>query len=113
MVQDTSSTPPRTFASPAAPAPGRTLPHSIEAEEFLLSCCFLDGADVLSRCLEGRIRPESFYDAKHGIIYERMLELYNRRAPIDVAVVAEELKTSRKLDAVGGYQFLAQVSSRI
>ena len=55
------------------PAIGRTLPHSLEAEKYLLSCCLLDGADVLSRCLEARIKPESFYDPKHGIVYERLL----------------------------------------
>ncbi len=92
---------------------GRSLPHSLEAEEYLLSCCLLDGADVLSRCLEARIKPESFYDTKHGIIFERLLDLYSRQAPIDVSVVAEELKTSRQLDQIGGYAFLAQVSSRI
>ena len=92
---------------------GRTLPHSLEAEEYLLSCCLLDGHDVVSRCLEARIRPESFYDPKHGIIYECLLGLYNRQAPIDVSVVAEELKTSRQLDQIGGYAFLTQVSSRI
>src|SRR5947199_11818 len=109
MVQDTSN-PSRPAAAAAL---GRTLPHSLEAEEYLLSCCLLDGADVLSRCLEARIRPESFYDSKHGIVYERLIELYNRQAPIDVSVVAEELKTARQLDAIGGYAFLTQVSSRI
>lgn len=78
-----------------------------------MSCCFLDGADVVSRCLEARIKPESFYDPKHGMIFERLLDLYNRQKPIDVGVVAEELKTTRQLDAVGGYAFLTQVSSRI
>lgn len=91
----------------------RTMPHSIEAEEYLLSCCLLDGADVISRCLEARIRAESFYDSKHGIIYERLLDLYNRQVPIDASVVAEDLKTSKLLDDVGGYAFIAQVSSRI
>jgi len=92
---------------------GRMLPHSIEAEEYLLSCCLLDGADVVSRCLEARIRPESFYVAAHGVIYERLLDLYNRQVPIDVSVVAEELRTAKRLDEIGGYAFLAQVSSRI
>ena len=95
------------------PPGGRTLPHSLEAEEYLLSCCLLDGSEVISRCLEARIRPESFYDSKHGIIFERLLDLYNRQVPIDVSVVAEELKTSRQLEAVGGYAFLTQVSARI
>ena len=110
MVQDASSTSSRTHAAAAA---GRSMPHSVEAEEYLLSCCLLDGADVISRCLEARIKPESFYDPKHGTIYECLLELYNRQKPIDVSVVAEELKTSRQLDQIGGYAFLAQVSARI
>jgi replicative DNA helicase len=113
MVQDSSSLSPRAASAAVAPSIGRTLPHSLEAEEYLLSCCLLDGPDVISRCLEARIRPESFYDPKHGVIYEKLLDLYNRQQPVDVSVVAEELKTSRQLDAIGGYAFLAQVSSRI
>src|SRR3954468_20650316 len=100
MVQDASSNSPRSLAAAGMAAVGRSLPHSLEAEEYLLSCCLLDGADVLSRCLEARIKPESFYDNKHGIVYERLLELYNRQQPIDVSVVAEELKTARQLDAI-------------
>ena len=33
--------------------------------------------------------------------------------PIDAAVLAEELKTSKQLDAIGGYAFLARVTSGI
>ena len=107
--------PTSSVAAPRRPAaaPGRTLPHSLEAEEYLISCCLLDGADVLSRCLEARLAPESFYDAKHGIIYQALLALYNRQAPVDVAVLTEELKTARQFDAIGGYAFLTQVSARI
>src|SRR5471032_3213638 len=112
MAEDTLN-PTRRSDAPAPAALGRSLPHSIEAEEYLLSCCLLDGGDVISRCLEARLRPESFYDSKHGIVFERLLDLYNRQAPIDVSVVAEELKTARQLDVVGGYAFLTQVSSRI
>jgi replicative DNA helicase len=112
MADDPSSSPPGRRA-PAPVSAGRTVPHSLEAEEYLISCCLLDGADVLSRCLEARIAPESFYDAKHGVIYQGLLALYNRQAPVDIAVLAEELKTSKQLDAIGGYAFLTQVSGRI
>jgi hypothetical protein len=94
-------------------APSRLLPHSLEAEEYLISCCLLDGADVLSRCMEARIVPESFYDAKHGIIYQALLGIHSQSKPIDVAVLAEELKTSGRFEDVGGYAFLIQVSGRI
>lgn len=99
-------------AAPIRPAPGRRLPYSIEAEESLLSTILLD-EDVLPRCVEARIRPDSFYDSKHGILYERLLAMMAANKPISIDILAEELKTSRQLDAIGGYAFLVQVSNRI
>ena len=92
---------------------GRTAPHSLEAEEYLLSCCLLDGADVVARCVRAKIGPQSFYLAAHGIVFERLLSLKNRGIPIDVAVLAEDLKAERLLTVVGGFGFITQISSRI
>ncbi len=108
MADEKSSPPQRSGA-----AAGRGMPHSVEAEEYLLSCCLIDGADVMARCLEARISPESFFIPAHGIVFERLLDLYNRQAPIDVAVLGEELKAARQLDAIGGYAFLTRVSGSI
>src|ERR1019366_5980991 len=109
MADEKSNTPQRS----ASPAAGRSLPHSLEAEEYLLSCCLIDGADVVARCLEARIGPESFFSPAHGIVFERLLDLYNRQGPIDVAILGEELKPARQLDAVGGYPFLSRISGSI
>lgn len=92
---------------------GRHLPHSLEAEEYLLSCCLLDGQEVIERCMMKKIGPESFYDPKHGVIFESIIRLYNNQKPVDVSVVAEDLRTARRLDEIGGYPFLTQVSGRI
>src|ERR1039458_7942906 len=108
MADEKSIPPQRSGATP-----GRGMPHSIEAEEYLLSCCLIDGAEVIARCLEARIGPESFYVPAHGVIFERLQDLYNRQAPIDVAVLGEELKTAKQLDEVGGYAFLTRVSGSI
>lgn len=94
-------------------AVGRSLPHSLEAEEMLLACCLLDGVDVVERCIRARVGAHSFYETKHGDIFTVILRLFAASRPIDVAVVAEELKTARQLDAIGGYAFLTQVSSRV
>ena len=91
----------------------RTLPHSVEAEENLLACIMLDGADVLARCIGAGISPESFYVAAHGMLFRTALALHTRGEPCDVAVIAEELKRAGELEAVGGIAFLTQVSSRI
>ncbi len=92
---------------------GRVLPNSIEAEEYLLACCLLDGDDVVDRCVSAQIAPESFYDGKHGVIYARLLAMRTAKKPIDIATLAEDLKTAKELDRVGGYPFLTQITSRI
>src|ERR1700722_9149300 len=109
MADDKSNLPQRSGAS----AVGRGMPHSVEAEEYLLSCCLIDGAEVVARCLEARISPDSFYVPAHGIVFEKLLDLYGRQVPIDVAVLGEELKTSKQLDSIGGYAFLTRVSGSI
>jgi replicative DNA helicase len=88
-------------------------PHSIEAEEYLLSCCLIDGNDTIARCLEGKLSASAFYVPANRVIYEKLVDLYNRGAPIDLAVLAEELKTSQQLEQIGGYAYLTQISGRI
>lgn len=68
---------------------------------------------MLPRCILAKIRRDSFYDTKHGIVYQCMVDMFNDKKPVDVATVAEELKTRKELDQVGGYPFLTQVSSRV
>lgn len=91
----------------------RSLPHSIEAEESLLGALFIDAADVVPRCLKAGIGAESFYDSKHGVIFETALRVFAAQGVVDLAVVAEELKAGRRLEEVGGYPFLVQVSGRV
>ena len=92
---------------------GRELPQSIEAEEYLLACCFIDGADTMARCHEEKLEPDSFFAPANRVIYAKLQNLAERNLPIDLAVVAEELKAESKLDAIGGYGYLVQVSSKI
>lgn len=91
----------------------RTPPHSIEAEEYLLSCCLLDGSDSIARCLEAKLPVAAFYSAANRIIYEKLCELYQKNPPVDVAVLAEELKTGQQLESIGGFAYLMQISGRI
>jgi replicative DNA helicase len=111
MAEDNAPIPRR----PDAPAAmvGRTPPHSIEAEEYLLSCCLLDGSDSIARCLEAKLPSAAFYSPANRLIFEKLCELYQKNPPVDIAVLAEELKTSRQLESIGGFAYLTQISSRI
>jgi replicative DNA helicase len=108
MIPDKQS---KAAASP--PPAGRTPPHSVEAEEYLLACCLIDGNDTIARCFEGKLLPAAFSSHANRLVYEKLCELYNKGTAIELAVLAEEFKTSKQLDEIGGYAFLTQISGRI
>ena len=92
---------------------GRTLPHSIEAEEYLLSCCLIDESDTFSKCLEAQLPPSAFYSAANRLIYEHLRDIYGKLRMVSVAVLAEELKKSKQLDTVGGFKHLMKISGMV
>lgn len=102
-------------AEPTLPvsAPDRSPPHSAEAEEHVIACCLLDGNDTIARCLEARLAAESFYFPANRLLFEIILELYAKGAAVMIEVLAEELKTRRQLEAVGGFAYLMQVTGKI
>jgi replicative DNA helicase len=80
-------------------APDRSPPHSAEAEEHVIACCLLDGNDTIARCLEARLTAESFYFPANRLLFEIIIELYQKGAAVMLETLAEELKTRRQLEA--------------
>ena len=116
-MAQTSATPRRGQAVseqtlPPSP-PDRSPPHSAEAEEHVIACCLLDGSDSIARCLEARITAESFYFPANRLLFEVLIELYQKNPPVSLEILAEELKTRRQLEAVGGFPYLMQVTGKI
>ena len=95
------------------PRANREPPHSVEAEEFLLSGLLLDGEKEIGRCIESGLPPAVFYSPANRVIYERVCEMHRRGLPVDVAVLSEELKATGQLEIVGGVPYLAQISGRV
>ncbi len=94
--------------------PARSLPHSIEGEESLLALCLFvdDDGKILRQCVDAGISRSSFFNASHGIIFGQLAAMLEQKQPVAVGPLAEELKKSGHLDAVGGYAFLVQITSR-
>jgi replicative DNA helicase len=59
------------------------------------------------------LRPEHFYDDRHGAIYEAMRSLYEERKPIDLLTLTEKLKESKKVKEVGGMAYLTELTSSV
>ncbi len=105
--------PPSATSSLPAGLPDRSPPHSPEAEEHVIACCLLDGSDTIARCLEARLNAEAFYSPANRLLFETMVEIYQKSPPVSLEILAEELTTRRQLEAVGGFPYLMQVTSRI
>lgn len=98
----------------AAPRPtSREMPASEEAEQHVLACCLLDGSDTVARCLEARVAHDCFYWPANQIIFQAIIELYQKGQPVTLEVLAEELTTRRVFDQVGGFPYLMQVTGKI
>jgi len=85
----------------------RLPPQSIEAEQSVLGALLIDKDAVIE--VADFLRPEDFYRGHHGTIYGAVLDLYERREPVDLVTVSEVLERRGQLDAVGGSAYLTSL----
>ena len=89
-------------------APRAQLPQNIEAEQSVLAACLLNG-EVTEEAVM-RLRPENFFRPAHRIIFEAIISLTNRHIPVDPIALADTLKSTGQLEAVGGRAYLAELA---
>jgi replicative DNA helicase len=86
----------------SAPAGVITPPHNLEAEQSVLGAILLSDRPLYALVIEEGLRPEDFYRARHGTIYEAMLSLYKESEPVDPLTVIDRLRQLGKLEEIGG-----------
>ena len=74
-------------------------PQNIEAEKSVLGSLMLDSKSI--DVIIDILRPDDFYQTKHKIIFEAMVDLYQNKEPIDVLSLSSRLKDKKQLDAAG------------
>lgn len=84
-------------------------PQNVEAEASLLGAILIDG-DALIKIAD-TIAHDSFFDMRHQRIYEAVQQLYDRRSPIDVLTLADQLKTNGYLEMIGGPAYLTELTN--
>jgi replicative DNA helicase len=96
---------------PSNPDAIRVPPHNDEAERSTLGAALIDNRvmdDLMSQ-----LQPESFYRESHRHIWRAMGALHMRGDAIDVITLADQLNAEGLLDAVGGPNVLARLSSEV
>ena len=85
--------------------PERLPPHNVEAEEAVLGSVLLD-REVIGR-VSGVLDARDFYRERNGLIYQAMLDLYDRHEPVDYLTLIDELDRTQRLDQTGGATYVA------
>jgi replicative DNA helicase len=82
-------------------------PHSIEAEQAVLSALMQDGYrwDVVAEIL----RADQFYRKEHRILFAAMAEQVAKSCPIDAVTISAALRNSNKLADAGGIEYIMEL----
>ena len=114
MPQPSQPKRPRSTAArtaPVAPPMGKVQPQATEVEEAVLGALMLekDAYSVISDLL----KPETFYDQRHVLIFTAIQELALKQEPIDMLTVTDCLQKNGTLDEVGGAYYIATLTSKV
>lgn len=97
--------------APATDSYGHLQPQAIELEQAVLGALMIE-KDAISQVGE-ILKPDSFYDNRHKLIYQAIQKLNFEQKPIDILTVTEQLKSSNHLEEVGGPFYITQLSSMV
>lgn len=90
---------------------GRIQPQALELEEAVLGALMIE-KDAYSQVSE-ILRPESFYERRHQLIYSSIMDLAVNQKPVDILTVKEQLAKRGELDEIGGPFYITQLSSKV
>jgi replicative DNA helicase len=88
---------------------GQQLPQNLDAEASLLGAILIDSDAVVK--VADKLAAIDFFDPRHRRIYEAVTQLYEKRKPIDVLTLSDQLKSNEFLDAIGGPGYLAELTN--
>ena len=91
-------------------AEARIPPHSIEAEKAVLGALLTEN-DIYDS-VSNIVNRNDFYRDAHRIIYEAIENIVRRgNRRVDMVLLTEELTRMKKLDEVGGINYIAELTN--
>ena len=89
----------------------RIPPQNVEAEQAVLGAMLLSH-DAVIVAME-KLQSQDFYRDVHRIIFEAMEHLHRENKEIDVITLPDELKRMKKLDDVGGLEYVLNLPNLV
>lgn len=90
---------------------GKVPPHSAEAEQTVLASALIDHVAVEK--VVNILSDDDFYFEANKEIFDSIKQIHIQNIPVDVVTVTEELKKRGKIDYIGGFEYLAQLTENI
>lgn len=96
---------------PDEDAYGHIQPQATELEQAVIGALLIeqDAYSMISEIL----RPESFYDIRHKLIYEAIRSLTLQQRPVDILTVTQQLESTGNLEEAGGPFYITQLSDKV
>ena len=86
-------------------------PQDIEAEQSTLGCLMLDKNAIVK--VADWLNPDDFYRQTHKIIYQAMIDLFDKAEPIDLRSLPSRLQEMKKLKEIGGKGYLTELINSV
>jgi len=86
-------------------------PQNLEAEQSLLGSLMIDKNAIIK--IADFLKPRDFYKKNNQEIYSVILELFEKREPIDFLSVSARLKERKLLDEIGGKTYLTELVNSV
>jgi len=86
-------------------------PQNIEAEQSVLGSMLLSRDAIID--VSEIIKADDFYKESHKKLFDVMMEMFEKDIPVDLVTVVDELRKRNMLEAIGGIDYIASLSSNV
>ncbi len=89
----------------------RVPPYSEEAEMGLLGSILLEPMVSLGRAQGVQLRPDMFYDRRHQLLFNALVDMARDGRAMDGLTIADWLKDRNEMEMVGGFDYLLRLQA--
>lgn len=89
----------------------RIMPNSLEAEQSVIGSMIMDKEAIVT-AME-MLLPEDFYHKQYGILFEAMIELYDKSQPVDLVTLQNKLKEKDVPAEISSLEFVRDLLNAV
>jgi len=86
-------------------------PHSLEAEKSTIGSLLVDKDAIVK--VSDFLMAEDFYHDAHRLVYKAIIDLYDKRSPVDLVTLTNILEDRKELKLIGGASYLALLANEV